>query len=85
MAGFGRFQRDFDRFLIAHFAHEDNFRRLAQSGAQGQSEGGRVAIELALMNGGLLVIVAKLDGVFDAQDMDGALAVGAIDDRRERG
>ena len=85
MAGFGRLHRDFDRFTVAHFADEDNFGRLAQGGAQSQSKGGSVAIKLALMDGGFFVIVAKLDGIFDAQDMNGAFTVGAIDDRGQRG
>ena len=34
MAGFRRFQRDFDRFLIAHFAHKDYLRAPGASAAR---------------------------------------------------
>src|SRR5260370_21887937 len=85
MPGVGSFQRDFDRFAIAHFAHQNNFRRLPQRGPQGQRECGRVAVKFALMYGGLFVIVAKLDGVFDAQDVDVSFVVGPVDDSRQGG
>ena len=34
VAGFGGGQRDLDRFAVAHFADQDDLRRLAQRGAQ---------------------------------------------------
>src|SRR4029077_8748698 len=71
VAGFGRLHRDFDRFTIAHFAHQDNLGRLPQGRAQSQREGRRIAVEFALMNGGFLVLMAKLDGVLDAEDVNG--------------
>ena len=55
VAGFGGFERHFDRFAVAHFADENQFGRLAQSGAQGQREGGRIGVKFALVNRGALV------------------------------
>ena len=36
MASFGRFERDLDGLFVAHFAHQDHFWRLAQSGPQSE-------------------------------------------------
>ncbi len=85
VAGFRGFQRHFDGFLVAHFADQDQFRRLAQSGAQGQRETGRVGVKFALVNGGAFVRVQKFDGVFDRDDVAGLFFVDLVDERRERG
>ena len=42
VARFGSFQGDLDGFTIAHLADQDDFRRLAQGGAQRQRETRRV-------------------------------------------
>ena len=85
MAGFRGFQRNFDGFLVAHFADQDYFRRLPQRGAQCQREAGRVAVKFALMNRAFLVLVQELDGIFDGQDVVGLFVVDLINDRGQRG
>ena len=85
MPGFGSFERDFDRFSIAHLADENHFRRLAQGCAQSEREGRRVAVKLALVYGRLLMVVRKLDRIFDGQDVNGSLLIHAVDDGRKRG
>ena len=82
--GLGGGQRDLDRLAIAHLADEDHLRRLAQRGAQGEGEGRRVAVQLALMDGRLLVSVQELDRILDGEDVIGPGLVDQIDDRRER-
>ena len=85
VAGFRGFEGDFNGFAIAHFANENDFGSLAQGGAQGQRKGRRIAVELALVNGGLLVAVQKFDGIFDGQDVKGLVFVHLVDDGGERG
>src|SRR4029077_20899881 len=83
MACFRGFEGNLDRFTIAHFADQNYFWRLPQGGTQGQGEGRRVGVEFALMNGGLFVIVTKLNRVLDTEDMNRSLDIGAIDNRRQ--
>src|SRR5262249_28963816 len=85
MAGFGGSQRDLDRLAVAHLANQDDLRRLAQRGSKGEREGWRVGVELALVDGGFLVLVQKLDRILDGQNVLGAAFVDEIDDSRQRG
>ena len=50
-----RHQRDFDRGAIAHFADEDDLRRLAQRGAQAIGIAVEIAAQFALIEGGAAV------------------------------
>ena len=84
VAGFRGGQRDFDRLAIAHFADEDDLRRLAQRRPQCQGEGRRIGVQLALVHRALLVVVQELDRILDGQDVIGAFGVDQIDDRRKR-
>ena len=84
VAGLGGFQRDLDGFAVAHLADQDDLGRLAQRGAQRQREGRRVAVQLALVDRGFLVVVQEFDGVLDGEDVHGAFFVHPIDDRRQR-
>src|SRR5450755_2595713 len=59
MSSFRGFEGDFNRFAVAHFAYENDFGRLAQRGAQGQSKAGRVGMKFALVNGAFFVAVQK--------------------------
>ena len=77
-------QRDLDRLAVAHLADEDHLRRLAQGRAQREREGRRVAVQLALVDGRLLVEVQELDRVLDREDVVGARLVDQVDDRGER-
>src|SRR6185503_1708541 len=84
VACLGRLQRDLDRLAIAHLTHQNDLRRLAQRRAQREAERRRVAVQLALVNGRLLVPVDEFDRILDRQDVNRPLLVHAIDDRRQR-
>ena len=84
MAGFRRFQRHFDRLAIAHLAEQNHFRRLPQRGPQSQRKIRRIRMQLALMNGRILVLVQKLDRIFDRNDVIKLCLVNQIDHRRQR-
>src|SRR5438270_777098 len=47
MPGFRRAQSDFDRLAVAHFTDENDFRRLAQRGAQAAREIVKIALSAA--------------------------------------
>src|SRR5882762_714851 len=79
MAGFRCFESNFDRFTVAHFAYQDDFRRLAQRGAKGERECWRVAVQFALMNGCFFVAMQKFDGIFDGENMEGLLHIHFVD------
>ena len=83
--GFGRLQDHFHGFTIAQFAHQDHFGRLPQCGSHGHGEVRCVTVQFALMDGGLLVIVQKLDGIFDGDDVADLFFVDAVQQRRQRG
>src|SRR6187402_1518743 len=80
----GRGERDVDRLAVAHLADEDDLGGLTQSAAQRRRKRRRVAVQLPLMNGSLLVRVQELDGIFDGQDVFGPRFVDAIDDGGQR-
>jgi hypothetical protein len=56
-----------------------------RNAAQGESKGGRIAMQFALMDRALFVAVQEFDGVLDGEDVDGFLCVHAIQDGSERG
>ena len=61
MPGFRRLQHDFNGLAVAHFADQNHLRRLPHGRAQRVRKARRIAVQLALMNRGALVIVQKLD------------------------
>jgi hypothetical protein len=63
MAGFGGLQRDFDGLPVTHFADQNDLGGLAESGAQGQCEAGRIAVQLTLVDRALFVGVQELDWI----------------------
>ena len=83
--GFRGFQRNLNGLAIAHFANQDHFGRLAQSGPQRQAEARGIAVQLALVNGALLVRMDEFDRIFDGDDVPRFLDVDLVDDRSERG
>ncbi len=85
MTGLSGFEDHFHGFAVAQFAHQDHLRRLPQRGAQGQREVRRIAVQFPLVDGGPLVIVQKLDGIFDGDDVAGLLFVDAVEQRRQGG
>ena len=82
--GFRRRQRDLDGLAVAHLADEDHLRRLPQRRRERRGERRRVAVQLALVDGRLLVLVQELDRILDGEDVFGAGLVDQIDDRRQR-
>ena len=84
VAGLGRLQRDFNRLLVAHFAHQNDLGRLPQGRAQRQRKAGRVAVQLALVNDGLLVAVHEFDGIFDREDVVRLGLVDAVENGGQR-
>ena len=59
VTGFGGGQRQPDGFQVAHFAHQDDVRVLAQRGAQRVGEAQRVRPDLALVDQALLAFDAR--------------------------
>ena len=85
VARLGGFEGNFDGFLVAHFADENYFGRLAQGGAQSEREARRVGVQFALMDRGSLVSVQEFDGVFDGDDVERFLFIDLVENRGERG
>ena len=85
VAGLRGGQRNLNRFAVAHFADENDFGRLSESGAQRQRERRRVGVQLALMHGALLVRMQELDRILDGEDVLGARLVDQVDDGSQRG
>ena len=83
VTGLGRFQRDFDRFLVAHFTHQDHLGRLPQGRAQGQRKARRVTVQLSLVNDGTLVAVHEFHRIFDGQDVVRLGFVDAVENCRQ--
>ena len=84
VAGFGDAQRHLDRFEVTHFADEHDVRVLTKCGAKSGTERMRVGGDLALIDDAVLVIVKKLDRVFDRQDVVVTIDIDLVDHRRER-
>src|SRR5579862_3903482 len=78
-------QGDLHGLAIAHLADQDDLRRLAQRGAEAVRVFVEVLAQLALAEGGLLVLVDELDGVFQRHDVDRLVLVDLVEDGRERG
>src|SRR5579862_7836235 len=84
VAGFGGGDGGGDGFQIAHFADQHDVGILAQRTAQRFGEAGHVHADFALSHDALLVRVIIFDGVFDGDDVVGALLVDEVDHRRQR-
>ena len=85
VAGLCRLQRDFNRLLVAHFAHQDDLGRLPQGRSQGQSKAGSVAVQLPLVDDGTLVAVHEFHGIFNGQDVVGLGFVDPVENGRQGG
>ncbi|MFM1944767.1 MAG: hypothetical protein RI897_3749 [Verrucomicrobiota bacterium] len=85
MAGFCGGEADLDRFAVAHFPDEDDFGGLAQGGAEAGGEGVEIEAEFALVKGGAFLWVDVFDGVFESDDMDGAVIVNLVEHGGESG
>src|SRR5579863_3045376 len=85
MSGLGGFEDNFDGLAVPHLAHENYLGSLPHGRTQGMGEAGRIAMEFALVNGRALVIVQKLDRVFDGDDVVVLLPVDAVEQDRKSG
>ena len=85
MAGFRGGDGDAHRFRVAHFAYDENIRRLTQSRAEGCRKIGGVRTDFDLFDDASNVGVLVLDGIFDGDDVARLAAVDVVDQRGERG
>ena len=69
VAGLGDGQGRADGFLVPHLTDEDHVRILAQHVFQGVGKTLGVAVDFALVDDALLVLVHELDGILDGDDM----------------
>jgi len=60
------------------------FGGLTQRSPQRRRERRRIAVQLALVDRGLLVLMQKLNRIFNREDMFGARLVDQVDDGRQR-
>ena len=79
VSGFRRLHHHLRGLAIPHLPHQDDPGRLAQRRPQGQAEVRRVAVQLALVHSRVLVVVQKLDGIFDGDNVAGLLPVDPIE------
>src|SRR6266850_1510009 len=84
VSGLGAGQRQADGLEIAHLAHQDHVRVLAQRAAQGVGERQRVRSDLALVDQAFLRLVHELDRVLDGEDMALLVVVDLVDHGGER-
>ena len=85
VARFGGRQRDLDRLAVAHLPDENHLRRLPQGRPKRQGKRGRIAVQLALVHGRLLVRMQKLDRILDGDEVLRTRLVDQVDDGRQRG
>ncbi len=83
MAGLGSLEHDLDGLTVAHFADQNYLGRLAHGRAQSMGKARRIAVQFALVDRRALVIVQKLDGIFDGDDVVVLLLIDAIQKHRK--
>ena len=69
VAGFSGGDGRTDGLQVAHFTDEDAIGILAQSAANGISEGRDVVMHFALGDNAVFVLVIEFDGIFDSDDV----------------
>jgi hypothetical protein len=84
VAGLGRRDGRLDRLEVAHLAHEDHVRVLAERGAECVGEALGVDADLALVDDRATIADQELDGILDRHDVTGPVAVDVVDHRGER-
>src|SRR5467141_3988860 len=85
MAGFRGEQRRGNGLQVAHFADQNHVRVLTKSSAQRGGKVRGVHFDFALIDEAFFVAVQELDGVFDGDQVVGAIGIDAVDHRRQRG
>jgi hypothetical protein len=83
VARLGGLHGDLDGLHVAHLADQDHLGRLPQRRAQSEGERARVRAHLALVHGGLHMLVHVLHRVLDGEDVVGELVVDLVDDGGE--
>src|SRR5580658_10665366 len=81
MAAFCSFQNRFYGVAVPHFTHQDHVWRLPQGRSQSQRGAWSIAVQLALVNCGLLVSVQEFNRIFDSNDMADLLLVDPVEKR----
>ena len=84
MTGFGCFQCNLCRFVIAHFANQNNLGRLAQRCPQGRWKIFRVVAHLSLIDSRAFVRVKIFDRIFYRHDMVMFVFIDDVNDRGQR-
>src|ERR1700674_1732302 len=84
VAVFGGIEKNLERFPVADFADHNHPRRLTQSRPQRQREIRRIAVQLALVHRRFLMLVQKLNRIFDRKDVIAMFAVDAVNQSGER-
>ena len=84
MARFRGFNRDGDRFQIAHLPHQDDIGIFTKRGPQRRFERIGVGADLPLVDQALLILMDELDRVLDGDDVLLTRTVDVIDHRAER-
>src|SRR6266705_5789442 len=85
VAGFRGEQRRGNGFEVAHFADQNHVRVLTTGGARRGGKVRGIHFDFALVDEAFLVAVQELDGVFDGDQVVGAVGVDAVDHRRQGG
>jgi len=85
VAGFSRAHGDAHGFRVAHFAHNNNVRRLAQRGAQRGGKIRSVGADFHLLNHAAQIGMFILNRIFDGEDVAGLAAVDLMDQSGESG
>src|SRR5712692_3922349 len=85
VTGFRGEERGGNGFEVAHFADQNHVGVLTQGSAQGGGKVRGVHFDFALVDETLFVAVQEFDGVFDGDQVIGAVGIDAIDHRRECG
>src|SRR6266436_6247118 len=83
--GFRSQQCSGNGFQVAHFADQNHIGILTQGSAQRGGKVRGVHFDFALIDETLFIAVQELDGVFDGDQVIGAVGIDAVDHRRQRG
>ena len=70
MPGLGRAQSNFYGRAVAHFADQNDLRRLAERCAQSAGESVKISAQFALVNRGFLLVVNELHRIFQRDDVN---------------
>ncbi len=84
VTGFRGGHGDAHCFGVAHFADDNDVRRLAQRGPQRRRKIGGVRAYFDLLDDTAHMLMFILDGIFDDDDVAGFAPIDAVDERRER-